>query len=138
MSCWRVRFASDNGEVTMGFGQAIAVGFANYFNFRTRASRSKYWYFILFLVIVSVALSILELAIDGSREIFVLSAIFSLATLIPSLSAFVRRLHDIGRSGWWVLLGLIPIVGIIVLLYWACQPTVPQQNQYGPPPGPMP
>ena len=122
----------------MGFGQAIAAGFANYFNFRTRASRSEYWYFMLFLVIVSVALSILELAIAGPRDIFVLSSIFSLATLIPSLAALVRRLHDMGRSGWWVLLGIVPLVGIIVLLYCACQPTLPQQNQYGPPPVPMP
>ena len=118
----------------MGFGQAISVGFANYFNFKTRASRSEYWYFILFLVIVSVAITLVDLAMSGPDGKFLLNTIFSLATFIPSLSVLVRRLHDIGRSGWYVLLGLIPLVGIIILIYWACQPSTPQQNEYGPQP----
>ena len=116
----------------MGFGQAISAGFANYFNFKSRASRSEYWYFILFLVIVTIVLWIVDIAINGPNEVFLLNSIFSLATFIPSLSALVRRLHDIGRSGWYLLLGLIPLVGIIILIYWACQPSTPQQNEYGP------
>ena len=118
----------------MGLGQAISAGFANYFNFKTRASRSEYWYFILFLFIVSIALTIVDLAMNGPGGKFLLNTIFSLATFIPSLSVLVRRLHDIGRSGWYVLLVFIPLVGIIILIYWACQPSAPQPNAYGPAP----
>jgi uncharacterized membrane protein YhaH (DUF805 family) len=100
----------------------------------TPASRSEYWYFILFLVIVSVALTLTDLAIWGLNDRFILPSIFSLATAIPSLSALVRRLHDIGRSGWWMLIGLIPLVGVILLIYWSCQPSMPSPNDYGPPP----
>jgi len=64
------------------------------------------------------------------ENVGLINGIFSLATIIPSLSVSVRRLHDIGRTGWW--LGLIPIIGWIVLIVWACQPTLPQANKYGP------
>ena len=118
----------------MGFGESISAGFANYFNFRTRATRSEYWYFILFLFIVSFALAIVEYVVSGPDAKFLLSSLFSLATFIPSLSVFVRRLHDIGRSGWWFFLGVIPLIGIIVLIYWLCQPSTPGPNEYGPAP----
>src|SRR5215813_453221 len=117
----------------MGFGQAIAAGFSNYFNFKGRSTRSAYWYFTLFMFIASLIAGIADVLLFHPEYVGPIGGIFSLATIIPSLSVFVRRLHDIGRTGWWLLLGLIPIIGWIVLIVWACQPTVPQTNAYGPP-----
>ena len=122
----------------MGFGQAIAAGFTNYFNFKDRSTRSAYWYFILFLFLASIVTAVADLALFEPKfepkTVGPINGIFSLATFIPSLALAVRRLHDIDRSGWWVLLGLIPIIGWIILIVWACQPTAPQPNRYGPPP----
>jgi len=118
----------------MGFGQAITAGFTNYFNFKDRSTRSAYWYFILFLFLASIVAAVVDLALFEPKIIGPISGIFSLATFIPSLALAVRRLHDIDRSGWWVLLWLIPIIGAIILIVWACQPTAPQPNRYGPPP----
>ena len=118
----------------MGFGQAIAAGFNNYFNFKDRSTRSAYWYFVLFLIIAGFITSILDVLLFHPKIAGPINGIFSLATIIPGLSLSVRRLHDIGRTGWWVLLGLIPVIGWIILIVWACQPTVPQANEYGSPP----
>ena len=118
----------------MGFAEAVSAGFSNYFNFADRATRSEYWYFLLFLAILGAVTGILDFALFGFRLVGPLSGIASLVTFIPAVSLSVRRLHDIGRTGWWVLLALIPIVGWVVLIVWACQPTVPQANAYGQPP----
>jgi uncharacterized membrane protein YhaH (DUF805 family) len=118
----------------MGFTQAISSGFANYFNFKTRSSRSAYWYFVLFLAIVGLVTAIIDIGVFGASNIGPLNTIFTLATLIPSIAVSVRRLHDIGRSGWFLLLAFIPLIGIIILIYWACQPSAPQPNQFGSPP----
>jgi uncharacterized membrane protein YhaH (DUF805 family) len=122
------------GEATMGFGQAVSSVFANYFNFKSRASRSEYWYYALFLLIAGLATLLIDFAILGPVDIGPVNVIFTLATMIPSLAVSVRRLHDIGRSGWFVLLGIIPLIGIILLIYWWCQPSDPQPNKYGAPP----
>jgi uncharacterized membrane protein YhaH (DUF805 family) len=118
----------------MGFGQAIAAGFNNYFDFSGRARRSAYWYFVLFLFIVGLVTALLDIVLFAAKDIGPLNGVFSLATIVPSISVSVRRLHDIGRSGWWVLLALIPIIGWIIMIYWACQPSALQQNEYGPQP----
>ena len=118
----------------MGFGQAIAAGFSNYFNFKDRSTRSAYWYFTLFLFIASLLTATADVLLVQPEHLGPIGGIFTLATIIPSLSLSVRRLHDIGRTGWWLLLALIPIIGWIVLIVWACQPTDPQTNAYGPPP----
>jgi uncharacterized membrane protein YhaH (DUF805 family) len=81
----------------MGFGQAISSAFANYFNFKSRASRSEYWYYALFLLIAGLATLLIDFAIFGPRDIGPVNAIFTLATIFPSLAVSVRRLHDIGR-----------------------------------------
>jgi uncharacterized membrane protein YhaH (DUF805 family) len=121
-------------EASIGFGEAISAGFSNYFNFNERSTRSAYWYFVLFLAILGAVTGILDFAIFGPQIVGPLTGIASLATFIPTISLSVRRLHDISRTGWWVLLALIPIVGWIILIVWACQPTIPQANEYGPPP----
>ncbi len=104
----------------MTFGESIQICLRKYADFNGTASRSEYWWFALFIVLVSVGLGVFS---------DVLSLIFSLAMLVPSLAAASRRLHDIDRSGWWQLISLIPIIGFFVVLYWLVQPTAP--NRYG-------
>ena len=104
--------------------------------FSGRARRREYWMFVLFNVIIAVVLTIIEGIADagseGSRS--TLTTLYGLAVLIPSLAVSVRRLHDTGRSGWWLLIGLIPIIGTIVLLIFMVQDGRPTDNQYGPNP----
>src|SRR5262245_9999244 len=117
----------------MNFGQAIAAGFANYVNFAGRACRSEFWYWTLFIFIVSLAFAILDAAVVSSNDWQPLSTVWSLATFLPSLSISVRRLHDIDRTGWWVLIALT-IIGIILLIIWACIKGTTGPNRFGPDP----
>ena len=116
----------------MDFGQAIKTCLNKYVTFSGRAQRSEYWYFFLFMVIVNTVASVLDSAIFG--DISVLYLIATLALLVPSISAGVRRLHDTDKSGWWLLLGLIPVVGLIVLIVFFCQRGTVGPNQFGPDP----
>jgi uncharacterized membrane protein YhaH (DUF805 family) len=104
--------------------------------FSGRARRREYWMFVLFNVIIAVVLTMIEGIADpdseGSRS--TLATLYGLAVLIPSLAVSVRRLHDTGRSGWWLLFGLIPIIGTIVLLIFIIQDSQLMDNQYGPNP----
>jgi uncharacterized membrane protein YhaH (DUF805 family) len=107
-----------------------------YVDFSGRARRSEYWYFFLFTIIVGFVAGIID-SILGTRGTAggtgLVGAVTSLALLLPGLGVAVRRLHDTGRSGWWLLIGLIPIVGAIVLLVFFVQDSHPD-NQYGPNP----
>jgi uncharacterized membrane protein YhaH (DUF805 family) len=114
----------------MSIADAVRSVLTQYATFSGRARRSEYWWFYLAYVIASVAASI----IDGILGVMVLGVILALGLLIPSLAVSVRRLHDIGKSGWWLLIGLIPLVGVIVLLVFACQDSQPGTNQWGPSP----
>ena len=115
----------------MDFQTAVrTVLLNNYANFSGRAQRSQYWWFALFSFIVSAILSVIDTAIFGA-DIGVLAALWSLAVLIPSLAVGVRRLHDIDRSGWWLLIGLVPLIGFLVLIYWFIQRGTDGPNQYG-------
>jgi len=131
-----------------------------YAQFEGRASRSEFWYYVLFYVIGSILLGILDgalgtsytyeiatntMATDGTevaaiaatQSIGYLSAIYSLALLVPSIAISIRRLHDTGKSGWWFLLGVIPLVnfiGIFILLFFYVQDSQPGDNAYGPNP----
>ena len=91
----------------VGFGEAISLGFKNYINFNGRATRAEYWWWFLFIVVTGVVLG----TIDSITGIGTLQSIFNLATLIPGLALGARRLHDIGKSGWWQLLWFAIIVG---------------------------
>jgi uncharacterized membrane protein YhaH (DUF805 family) len=104
--------------------------------FSGRARRKEFWMFVLFNVIVSVILGILDAVLfnTGENSAGVLGSIYSLVVLIPSLAVSVRRLHDIGRTGWWVLVGLIPILGWIVLIIFYVKEGDPGANEYGPNP----
>lgn len=108
-----------------------------YFDFSGRARRKEYWMFALFNIIVSLVLLMLDSAMGtGSFEsgTGLLSGIYSLAVILPSLGVTVRRLHDTGRSGWWILIALIPLIGAIVLLVFMVSDSQPGNNQYGPSP----
>jgi len=110
------------GDNKMNFGDSIKTCFSNYANFNGRAARPEFWWFVLFLFLASLALNM----VSG-----MLSGLFSLATLVPSLAVGARRLHDTNRSGWWQLLGLIPVIGWIVLIVFCAQPGETEDNQYG-------
>lgn len=105
--------------------------------FSGRARRKEYWYFVLFNIIVSIILGIIDLG-TGTYSIEdgigLLSGIYALAVLIPAIAVAVRRLHDTDRSGWWLLIALIPLIGAIVLLVFMVQDSNPGQNQFGPNP----
>jgi uncharacterized membrane protein YhaH (DUF805 family) len=104
----------------------------HYADFQGRTSRRAFWMFTLFNVIISVVLNVIDqLVLDGFT---LLSGLYGLALLLPSLGIGVRRLHDIDKSGWWILIGFIPIVGWIILIYWYAQPGNPSPNEWGPPP----
>src|SRR5215210_822569 len=103
--------------------------------FSGRSRRKEYWYFALF--VISIVLNIIDLLIgayDRTAGVGLLSSIFSLAILIPSIAVTVRRLHDTDRSGWWVLISLVPFIGWIVLLVFTVQESTPGSNRYGPNP----
>ncbi|MEU4193881.1 DUF805 domain-containing protein [Kribbella sp. NPDC026611] len=106
--------------------------------FAGRARRKEYWMFVLFSAIVSIILSIIDriagLDYGPNNSSGVLSTIYSLAVLIPSLAVGVRRMHDTNRSGWWILINLIPCVGWIVWIVFAAQEGGAGDNQYGPDP----
>ncbi|MFC8586208.1 DUF805 domain-containing protein [Streptomyces sp. NPDC057217] len=98
--------------------------------FSGRARRKEFWMFQLFNIIAVIILSIL----DSILGIQVLSLVYTLAVFLPSLGVSVRRLHDTGRSGWWILIALVPLVGGIILLVFNCLEGEQQQNAYGPNP----
>lgn len=108
-----------------------------YATFSGRAQRAEYWYFVLFNMLFLMGLTISDgIAGTFSAEagIGLLSGIYSLGILSPSVAVGVRRLHDTGRSGWWLLIGIIPIIGGIVLLIFFVQDSAPGENSYGPNP----
>lgn len=105
----------------MNFGQAIATCLGKYATFSGRASRPEFWWFTLFQILVGLASSML------SETAYTLAG---LAMVLPALAVGARRLHDIGRSGWWQLLYFTGI-GVLLLLYWLVQPSVDGPNEYG-------
>lgn len=110
----------------MSFDQAIKSAFINYANFNGRACRSEYWYLVLLNVLINTLYA---------TPLGPLAALCSLAMLVPTLAAASRRLHDTGRSGLFLLLELLPLVGWIILIVWMCEPSQPGSNLYGACPG---
>lgn len=103
-----------------------------YFQFSGRARRREFWLFALASLLVGLALTLIEqVALDGNEWI---SSLYVVATLIPGIAVSVRRLHDIDRTGWWYLIILVPIVGIIVLLVFDVTAGTPGDNRFGPDP----
>lgn len=110
------------------------IALKKYAVFTGRSSRSEYWYFVLFYILLTIAFTFIDVMIgtyDTVAAIGLFSGVFALAMLIPQLAVAVRRLHDTDRSGWWILIGLIPLIGAIVLLVFTVQDSTPGENQYG-------
>lgn len=117
----------------MTFTDAIRTCFSKYADFSGRARRSEYWWFSLFLFLVVLPFEILNA--DGqSVGLAAIHGLIGLALILPSLAVGARRLHDVGRSGWWLLIGLIPLVGFLVLLFWNVRAGDIGPNAYGPDP----
>jgi uncharacterized membrane protein YhaH (DUF805 family) len=114
----------------MGFGEAIATCFQKYVVFSGRAVRSEFWYWALFEMILLVVLAIVDAIVFGAST-GVLSTLASLALFLPGLAVWARRLHDINRSGWWQLIAFVPLIGVIVLIVWACKRGTPGPNRFG-------
>jgi uncharacterized membrane protein YhaH (DUF805 family) len=111
----------------MNFGQAISSGFSNYVNFSGRACRSAFWYWALFGALVGLVAQF----VDAFIGVPATNILVSLGLFLPGLTVSVRRLHDIDRTGWWLLL-LFTVIGIFVLLYWDCVKGTAGPNRYGP------
>ena len=111
--------------------QAIQSVFGNYANFNGRARTSEYWWFGLSLDVLIFAFAFA--AVVFSEVLFVLIALFALAVFLPALAVTARRLHDTNRSGWWILINLIPYLGGLVLLVLCVFPGTSGTNRYGPP-----
>jgi uncharacterized membrane protein YhaH (DUF805 family) len=124
----------------MDFMTAVRTCLSKYVGFAGRARRSEYWYFALFGFFVSIVTSVVDAVLgtdyDGTSG-GLINTVVGLALFLPSLAVGVRRLHDTGRSGWWILIGLIPILGWILLLVWFCTDST-ADNQYGPSPKQQP
>jgi uncharacterized membrane protein YhaH (DUF805 family) len=107
-----------------------------YADFAGRARRTEYWMFFLFTLIIQIVLAVLDslLGLAFMPGSGVLTTLYLLAVLLPSLGVSVRRLHDTGRSGWWVLIGLVPFVGAIVLIVFAALEGDRGPNAFGPDP----
>ncbi|MDR1310437.1 MAG: DUF805 domain-containing protein [Burkholderiaceae bacterium] len=104
-----------------------------YARFTGRACRSELWWFFLFGTLCGMALLIVSAVLfpRGSKAMSVLFALFYLALLLPNVAVQVRRLHDVNRSGWWILLPLVPVVGSIILLVWMCSRGSAGANRFG-------
>jgi uncharacterized membrane protein YhaH (DUF805 family) len=119
----------------MNFWQAIASGFTQYVTFGGRASRSEFWYWFLFSLLGGLVTEMLDSAFFGTSipSASPLNGIFNLILFLPSLAIEVRRLHDINRTGWWLLIAFT-ILGIFLLWYWACKKGTDAPNRFGPDP----
>lgn len=115
----------------MGFGQSISTCLRKYAVFDGRARRSEYWWYWLACAILYLVFGVLDGILFPGNEIGVLSTILTLGLLLPSLGAMIRRLHDTDRSAWWVLIGLIPLVGMIVLLVFMALDGTKGANRFG-------
>ena len=109
-------------QPSVTFFEALKLFFVRYADFNGRSRRSEYWWAYLAVVIISAVLTV----VLGE-----LAYIWSLATLVPQIAITIRRLHDIGKSGWWYLIGLIPLIGWIILLVYYCTDSEPYDNKWG-------
>lgn len=120
--------------------------YKKYAQFTGRSDRREFWYFVIFYFVAAGILSIVDSTVfGGGRAVFgdsgfdvsssgPLAGIFAIGSFIPMLAVAIRRLHDTGKTGWWVLLGLIPLVGTIVLIVFYAQKGQPEANAHGEPP----
>jgi uncharacterized membrane protein YhaH (DUF805 family) len=123
----------------MSFGTALRAFWSNYRNFKGRARRSEYWFIQLFLVATNLAAAVIDLALmDGDVDRFIANGgggivglIWIIATIVPALAVLFRRLHDTNRSGWWALVGFIPLIGTIAILIFTVTDSTQGENRFG-------
>ena len=116
----------------MSFGDAIKTFFNKYTDFSGRARRSEFWFVYLFIFIVNTILGIV--CMKSQTALYICSGVFSLAILVPSIALAIRRMHDINKSGWWILIVLVPFIGQIWYIILCCIDSQPGSNQWGPNP----
>ena len=137
----------------MTFTQAVQSCLSKYAVFTGRAPRSEFWWFWVFTILVEVAAVVLggmlftgsftEHGMGTMHGWYMvgysnwLAGLVHLLLFLPSLAVAVRRLHDVGRSGWWLLIVLVPFFGFLLLLFWWVQPSEPRDNAHGPSPYPL-
>lgn len=110
------------------------TAFKKYATFSGRARRKEYWYFVLFNLISLIIINFIDIMIgtfDAAAGIGLLGGLYAVLAFLPTLSVAVRRLHDTGRTGWWLLLYLIPLVGAIVIFVFLVLDSEPNENKYG-------
>jgi uncharacterized membrane protein YhaH (DUF805 family) len=129
----------------MTFGQSVGNVYRNYATFAGRASRSEYWWWVLYSILTSVVIGFVEVQMGlgsgmmshgggGFQANFAggpLSILWALANLLPGLAVTVRRLHDLDKSGWWLLIAFVPLIGAIVLLVWFLSRGTVGANRFG-------
>lgn len=126
----------------MDFKTAVKTCFSKYATFSGRAQRSEFWWFVLFAWLGSILLSVVDSTLFGtvvttsngfsaSTSTPIFSGIFSLAVLIPSIAVGIRRMHDCDRSGWWMLIVLVPILGFILYIVWQASKGTHGENRFG-------
>jgi len=123
----------------MGFGEAAKSFWSHYATFKGRSRRSEYWFIQLFLILTNLAVAAIDLVLmNGDVDRFIANGgggivglIWILVTIVPALAVLVRRLHDTGKSGWWALIGFIPLVGAIVLLVFTVLDSDAGENKFG-------
>lgn len=133
----------------MSFSDAISTGLRKYATFAGRAQRSEFWWFVLFNVLVGAITALLDtaLGLDSAhvdlrlgpvffRESGLLTILSSAFLLLPNLGVAVRRLHDVGRTGWWLLVAVVPCLGVLLLVVFLCTRGQLVANRYGAPPRP--
>ncbi|MCW2744893.1 MAG: hypothetical protein JWM48_1443 [Mycobacterium sp.] len=125
------RWGGRSGAV-VNMQQAMSSYFSQYASASGRARRSEYWWSTLAIGICIVVLEALAMGVSSAFGI--LLAILALATLLPGIAVGIRRLHDTDRSGWWLVFGIVPVVGGITLLVFMCLDGTPGSNRYGPSP----
>lgn len=119
----------------MDIYESITTCFSKYVTFSGRAPRSEYWWFVLFVFLLNIVATVLDVALFASPEgLGLFSAVVALATFLPSISVAVRRLHDIDRTGWWWWIIFIPLIGLIVLIVFFVTKGTPGDNRFGPDP----
>ena len=126
-------------EVVMGFGEAVKSFWSKYATFKGRSRRSEYWFIQLFLVLTNLAVAAIDLILmNGDVDRFIANGgggivglIWILVTIVPALAVLVRRLHDTRKSGWWVLIGFVPLAGAVILLVFTIMASDSGANKYG-------
>ena len=130
---------NDREEAVMGFGEAVKSFWSHYSKFKGRSRRSEYWWIQLFLVLTNLAVAAIDLVLmNGDVERFIANGgggivglIWILVTIVPALAVLVRRLHDTGKTGWWALIGFVPLIGGIVLLVFTVLDSDTGENKFG-------